>query len=137
MAFIQSPHGFITPSHAFDITSKNDTIYCVNPGRHLIESYTLDGEFLSAFGGSGMEAGFFSGCCNPAYISLNENGNIFTSEKGMPRICYYNSNGKLIEVVLNSRLLGGGHQACEIKANKDTLYVASINKIDMYTKADR
>ena len=62
--FIDSPRDFIIPSYSFDILSYNDTLYCVNSGRHLIESYTLDGDFIAAFGGSGTEHGFFAGCCN-------------------------------------------------------------------------
>ncbi|MCW3785267.1 hypothetical protein [Plebeiibacterium sediminum] len=133
--FINSPHDFITPSHAFDITHKNDTIYCVNPGRHLIESYTLKGRFIASFGGPGTEAGFFAGCCNPAYISFNSKGDLYTSEKGSPRICRY-KNGKFQEVVLNPRLLGGGYHAYEIKNIDNTLWVANHNKIDVYRRKE-
>ena len=68
--FIRSPVGFIIPSYSFDIDHWNDTIYCVNSGRHLVEIYTSDGIFIGGFGSSGSEAGSFSGCCNPAYISF-------------------------------------------------------------------
>ena len=131
--FIESPHDFITPSHAFDITSLNDTIYCVNPGRHLIESYTSKGKFIASFGGPGTEAGFFAGCCNPAYISFNKQGELYTSEKGSPRICKY-KKGIFQEVVLNHRLLGGGYHAYEIKNIDNNLWVAHHDKIDIYRK---
>jgi len=130
--FIQSPRGFVTPSHAFDITTFNDTIYCVNPGRHLIETYTLNGEFISAFGGPGTEDGFFSGCCNPVFIHINNHGSIFTSEKGVPRISRYNSKGNFQELILNHRLLGGGNKAHEIKVANNNLWVANLDKIEIY-----
>lgn len=134
--FIQSPQEFITPSYTFDITNRNDTIYCVNPGRHLIETYTLEGDFIAAFGGPGTEAGFFAGCCNPAFISFSHQGHLLTSEKGNPRICSYNKDGTFNEVILNSRLLGGGHVAYEVKEMDNQLFVASKNQISIYQKKD-
>jgi sugar lactone lactonase YvrE len=65
MRFIKSPNGFIIPSYSFDIININDTLYCSNSGRHQIESYTINGEFIAAFGQAGAQAGAFSGCCNP------------------------------------------------------------------------
>ena len=129
--FIRSPHNFIIPSYSFDIESRNDTIYCVNSGRHLIESYTLDGEFIAAFGGPGSEPGAFAGCCNPVYLSFSSEGELITSEKGNPRISSFERNGKFKEIVLNSRLLGGGNKAYEVQADKGRLFVAGKNKISI------
>jgi hypothetical protein len=137
MQFIKSPHGFIIPSYSFDIVNRNDTIYCVNSGRHLIEKYTLDGDFIAAFGGPGGEAGFFSGCCNPVYISFTPEGELITSEKGNPRICTFRKNGNFKEVLLNSRLLGGSSKAYEIGAEGDQLFVAGKNSISIYTRIKR
>ena len=130
--FIQSPRGFIIPSYSFDIESRNDTIYCANSGRHLIESYTLDGDFIAAFGGPGGESGFFAGCCNPVYISFTSEGELITSEKGNPRVSIFERNGNFKEVILNSRLLGGGNKAYEVRANEDHFFVAGKNKITVY-----
>lgn len=130
--FIESPRGFITPSYAFDITSSHDTIYCVNPGRHLIESYTSEGEFIAAFGGPGTENGYFSGCDNPAYICMDQQGTIFTSEKGLPRISNFDKNGTFNELILNHRLLGAGNKAHEIKCADTKLWVSNLSKIDIY-----
>lgn len=130
--FISSPHDFIIPSYSFDIFNHNDTIYAVNSGRHLIERYTPDGDFISSFGGSGTESGFFAGCCNPAYISIDQNGKIFTSEKGNPRISTFKKNGQFEQVLLNNQLLGGGYDASELCVNGDRLFVASRNKISIY-----
>lgn len=130
--FIKSPRDFIIPSYSFDIESRNDTIYCVNSGRHLVESYTLDGHFIAAFGGPGGEAGFFAGCCNPVYITFTPNGELITSEKGNPRISSFERNGMFREVILNSRLLGGGNKAYEVRADNDRLFVAGKKTIKIY-----
>lgn len=130
--FIKSPHNFIIPSYSFDIESHNDTIFCVNSGRHLIETYTPDGDFIASFGGPGAEAGFFAGCCNPVYISFTPDGKLLTSEKGNPRISSFERNGVFKEVLLTSRLMGGGSNAYEIKAYEDQLYVAGKNNITVY-----
>ncbi|MDR2928336.1 MAG: hypothetical protein LBV41_09095 [Cytophagaceae bacterium] len=130
--FIESPRDFIIPSYSFDIDSWNDTLYCANSGRHLVESYTVDGDFIAAFGGPGSQAGSFVGCCNPAYISFTTDGNLITSEKGNPRISLFSRNGSFNEVLLNSRLLGGGNKAYEVKAHDNKLFVAGKNKITVY-----
>jgi len=130
--FIRSPHNFIIPSYSFDIESWNDTIYCVNSGRHLIETYTLDGKFIAAFGGPGSEPGAFVGCCNPVYISFSPQGKLITSEKGNPRISSFERNGKIKEILLNSRLLGGGNRAYGIRADGNQLFVAGKNKIAIF-----
>lgn len=130
--FIQSPRGFIIPSYAFDIVSRGDTIYCVNSGRHLIERYSLDGEFLSAFGGPGGGQGFFAGCDNPSFLAFTSEGKLLTSEKGNPRISSFDSDGIFREVLLNSRILGGGSKAYEMKSNKDLLYVAAKNRMSVF-----
>jgi hypothetical protein len=132
--FIKSPRDFIIPSYSFDIESRNDTIYCVNSGRHLIEAYTIDGDFIAAFGGPGEEAGFFAGCCNPVYISFTPGGELITSEKGNPRISAFERNGVFKEVLLNSRLLGGGSKAYEIGAEGEQLFVARKNSILIFDK---
>ncbi|MDR2914375.1 MAG: hypothetical protein LBV74_06050, partial [Tannerella sp.] len=108
------------------------TIYCVNSGRHLIETYTPDGDFIAAFGGPGAESGFFAGCCNPAYISFTSEGDLLTSEKGNPRVSTFERNGNFKEVLLNSRLLGGGNKAYEVGTDGERLFVAGKNKIMIY-----
>jgi hypothetical protein len=130
--FIKSPAGFIIPSYTFDIDSWNDTIYCVNSGRHLIETYTLDGKFVSYFGNAGSEAGSFAGCCNPAYISFAPCGTLITSEKGNPRISAFGRNGKFKCLWLDSKALGGGNQAYQVKVLDDKLLVAGKNRISTF-----
>lgn len=129
--FIQSPRGFIIPSYSFDIESRNDTIYCVNSGRHLVESYTLDGKFIAAFGGPGGEAGSFAGCCNPAYITFTPHGELITSEKGNPRVSAF-EDGTFKNILLNSRLLGGGNKAYEVRTDGNQLFVAGKKTISVF-----
>ena len=130
--FIKSPHGFIIPSYSFDIDSWNDTIYCVNSGRHSVETYTFNGDFIAAFGAPGSEAGFFAGCCNPAYITFSSNGSFITSEKGTPRVSCFGRNGNFKGVWLNSKMLGSGNKACAVKSMDNKLFVAMKNKISVF-----
>ena len=125
--FINSPRGFVIPSYSFDIDIWNDTIYCVNSGRQQIETYTLDGDFIASFGHPGGQPGAFAGCCNPTHILFTNEGDILTSEKGNPRICVFEKNGRLKNLLLNSKMLGGGSNAYDIKMSNDKLYVA-LNK---------
>lgn len=130
--FIQSPVGFIVPSYCFAITYMDGRIYCSNPGRHRVESYSTDGEFLAAFGKSGADAGAFSGCCNPAIITPANGGELLTSEKGIPRISCYAADGQFRSVLLDSRALGGGHTAYDVRVMKDKLIVAGGDKVSVF-----
>ena len=130
--FIKSPAGFVIPSYSFDIDHWNDTVYCVNSGRHLVETYTLNGDFITAFGSSGSETGLFAGCCNPVYISFTPCGSLITSEKGIPRISCFERNGKFKELWLNNKMLGGGNHARPVNALEDRLFVAEKNKIMVF-----
>jgi hypothetical protein len=125
--FIHSPRGFVIPNFSFDIDTWNDTIYCVNAGRQQIETYTVEGDFIASFGHPGGQPGAFAGCCNPTYILFTSEGDILTSEKGNPRICLFEKNGRFKSQLLNNRMLGGGSNAYDIKICDDKLYVA-LNK---------
>jgi hypothetical protein len=131
--FIKSPDGFIIPSYSFDIININDTIYCSNSGRHKIESYTLDGEFIASFGVAGMQAGAFAGCCNPAYLAKSSNGHILTSEKGNPRISCYGRDGRFRTVLFDNKMLGGGTTAYEMHVSGENIFIANKKTISVYS----
>ena len=130
--FIQSPKGFIVPSYCFGITYMSGKIYCSNPGRHLVESYTTDGEFVASFGKAGADPGAFSGCCNPAIITPSNNGELLTSEKGIPRISCYRADGKFRSVLLDKKALGGGNSAYDVRVMKDKLIVTGGAKVSVF-----
>ena len=130
--FIRSPDGFIIPSHTFDIININDTIYTANSGRHKIESYTLDGKFITLFGKAGAQAGAFAGCCNPVYLAATFSGNILTSEKGNPRISSYGRDGKFRMILFDSHALGGGTNAYRMKVSGEHIYIANRKTILVY-----
>jgi hypothetical protein len=130
--FIKSPEGFIIPSYSFGIISINDTIYISNSGRHKVESYTLDGEFIASFGVAGTQAGAFAGCCNPVYLAKTSDENILTSEKGNPRISSYGKNGKFRSILLDNNLLGGGTDAYRVKVSEENIFIASGKTISVY-----
>lgn len=130
--FIQSPNGFIIPSYSFGITYTDGVLYCSNSGRHNIEKYTLDGEYLGAFGKAGGATGMFCGCCNPVHLTNTSTGDIITSEKGNPRISCYGTNGEFRSMLLDSEMLGGGNTAYEVKVHGDKLFVAGKNLISTY-----
>ena len=132
--FIHSPRGFVIPNFSFDIDTWNDTIYCVNAGRQQIEKYTPDGDFIASFGHPGGQPGAFAGCCNPAYILFTAEGDMMTSEKGNPRICLYEKNGRFKSLLLNSKILGGGSNAYDIKISNEKLYVALNKTVSVFKK---
>ena len=130
--FIKSPKCFVVPSYSFGITFMDGVIYCSNPGRHQVESYTTEGEFIASFGKSGTEPGAFSGCCNPVFLTPSNNGELLTSEKGIPRISCYRTDGTFRSVLLDGKALGGGHEAYDIRVMKDRLIVTGGNKVSVF-----
>ena len=131
--FINSPKGFVVPSYSFSITHIGETVYCSNPGRHLVESYSQDGEFLASFGEAGLAAGRFSGCCNPVHVIASPTGELLTSEKGVPRISCYSLNGEFRSILLDEKALGGGHDAYEMRIlDNDKIVVAGKNGVSTY-----
>ena len=130
--FIKSPNGFVVPSYSFGITNFNGHVFCSNPGRHIVEQYTVNGEYVASFGKSGMGAGEFSGCCNPVQIIATAKGELLTSEKGLPRISCYGSDGTFHSILLDDKALGGGHSAYDMRMLGDKLIVAGGNKISVF-----
>ena len=74
--------GFAVPSPYFDLSYDRDKrqLYVANPGRLRIESYSLEGVFLSSWGKAGMAIHDFCGCCNPVYFKRDSKG-LFTPVK--------------------------------------------------------
>jgi hypothetical protein len=130
--FIRSPEGFIIPSYTFGITCADGVLYCSNSGRHRVEKYTLDGEYLGAFGRAGGAAGMFCGCCNPVHLVSTSGGDIITSEKGNPRVSCYGTDGEFRSLLLDREMLGGGNMACEVKVRGDKLFVAGKNRVSTF-----
>ena len=135
--FIESPKGFVVPSYSFGITHLNGSIFCSNPGRHQVEQYTAKGEFVASFGKSGVGAGEFSGCCNPVRITTTATGELLTSEKGIPRISCYASDGTFRSILLDDKALGGGHAAYDMQMMDNKLIVAGANKVSVYEYDNR
>ncbi len=132
LRFINSPSGFVVPSYSFAIINMDGYVFCSNPGRHLIEKYTAQGEFVASFGKDGTEAGAFSGCCNPAWLTPSHNGELLTSEKGRPRVSCYSADGHFRSVLLDSKALGGGHDAYMVRVNGDKLFVAGGRRLSVF-----
>jgi hypothetical protein len=129
---IKSPNRFIIPSYTFGIVAIDDVIYCSNSGRHQVEMFTTDGEYLGAFGQAGIETGSFCGCCNPVHLTCTPNGDIITSEKGTPRISCYGRDGQFRSLLLDSNALDSGNKACDVKILGNELFVADKNSVSIF-----
>lgn len=135
--FIKSPNGFVVPSYSFGITNMDGKVFCSNPGRHQVEEYSADGEYIGAWGKTGTGAGEFSGCCNPVHITNTAAGELLTSEKGLPRISCYSPDGTFRSVLLDDKALGGGHAAYDIKVFDDKLIITGGKKVSVFQYDER
>ncbi|MCX7887734.1 MAG: hypothetical protein N3B01_10860 [Verrucomicrobiae bacterium] len=92
--------GFIVPSPYFDLcVSADGRLWVVNPGKHRVEAYTFDGQYLTGWGSTAMLPEGFCGCCNPVYFARLPDGRFVTSEKGLVRVKVYHSDGRFECVV--------------------------------------
>lgn len=92
--------GFILPSPYFDVAVGPDgSLWAVNTGRRRVERYSFEGELLGSWGKESMGIEGFCGCCNPTHIAIRGDGSFVTSEKGLPRVKIYNSEGEFECVV--------------------------------------
>jgi hypothetical protein len=129
--FIGGREPFQIPSLSFGLACMDGHVYCSNSGRHRVERYTPDGDFAGAFGAPGGSPGYFAGCCNPVHLTAGA-GEIITSEKGVPRISCYGSDGAFRSLLLDSRMLGGGHAAYQVRIHEDRLYAAGRNQVSIF-----
>jgi hypothetical protein len=116
----EAGHGFIIPSASFDLAVNSyGELWVVNPGKHAIENYSDDGRMRGFWQQSSMSIEGFSGCCNPAEITVMEDGSFVTSEKGVVRIKIYDQSGRLRTVVAPPALFKKEGQAPEICVDVD------------------
>lgn len=105
----------IIPSYHLDvILSKNGAPIVNNPGKRLVEQYSVAGKLLSSWGESSNELFGFSGCCNPTDIALLPNGNVVTSEKGLLRVKEYNPQGKLQALVAQGKVFSSSTASLDL-----------------------
>ena len=105
--------GFIIPSPFFDVEMARDGLLRVNnPGRHRVESYTVDGDFEGSWGVVSMGITGFCGCCNPINLALLPDGRFITCEKGLPRVKIYSAEGAFESVVAGVEAFAENAKVC-------------------------
>ncbi len=91
---------FVIPSAYFDLSlGYGNKLWVVNPGRHIFENFTYDGDLNSTWGKTSQLIAGFCGCCNPSHFAITKNGSFITSEKGLPRLKEYSPTGELKSVL--------------------------------------
>lgn len=129
---IFSRSGFVVPGNEFAVTVADDTLYCVNPGFHRIERYTLDGTFIDQFGSPGSKEGSFAGCCNPCSLTVTARGDLFTAEKGIARVSAFGKTGDYRGALLSYNQLGSNSDAPLIDSDENTLAVVHKNIVRLF-----
>ncbi len=97
--------GIILPSPYLQVALGKDGLLRVNnPGRHRVDVYTPDGDLEMHWGVAGGGIAGFCGCCNPIGIAVLPDGRCITSEKGVPRVKLYDTDGTFKSVVARAEL---------------------------------
>ena len=123
-------HGFIIPSPYFELAFNSDgELWVVNPGKHALENYTVEGKLRSWWEASSIEIEGFSGCCNPVYFAFLPDGSFVTSEKGMVRIKTYKPSGEFSGVVAAPSKFNENSQAPDLAVdNQGNIYALDLDK---------
>ncbi|HEX41709.1 MAG TPA: hypothetical protein ENN81_06560 [Phycisphaerales bacterium] len=102
--------GFVIPSPYFDLAVADDGLLrVVNPGRHRIEAYTVDGDLEFGWGEFSSKLEGFIGCCNPVNFAILPDGDFVTCEKGLVRVKVYDAEGRFAGAVAGpEQLVEGG-----------------------------
>jgi hypothetical protein len=107
--------GFVIPSPYFDVAIDRDgLLWAVNPGRHALENYTLDGELRSSWERTSAGLDGFCGCCNPIHMAILPNGSFVTSEKGIARVKIHDPTGEFHTVVAAPELFAEGTDGLDL-----------------------
>lgn len=123
-------HGFIIPSPYFDLAFNADgELWVVNPGKHSLENYTVEGALRTWWQASSIKIEGFSGCCNPAHFAFLPDGSFVTSEKGMVRIKTYKPSGEFSGVVAAPSKFAENSEAPDLAVdNQGNIYALDLNK---------
>ncbi len=123
-------HGFIIPSPYFDLAFNPDgELWVVNPGKHSLENYTVEGALRTWWQASSIKIDGFSGCCNPAHFAFLPDGSFVTSEKGLVRIKTYKPSGEFSGVVAApSKFVENGEAPDIAVDNNGNIYALDLNK---------
>lgn len=121
--------GFVLPSPFLEVEIHRDGLLRVtNPGRHLIEAYTFEGDRATAWGKASMGIQGFCGCCNPVALAILQDGRFVTCEKGLPRVKVYSQEGDFECVVAgvesfpeNAKVGSGETPGDGVKASLDAV----------------
>jgi lipopolysaccharide export system protein LptC len=122
-------HGFVIPSPYFDVAVNNQNeLWVANTGMHTLQQYDENGNVVKSWEKISLQIEGFCGCCNPAQFTFLPDGRFVTSEKGMPRIKIYKSNGELESVVAApDKFTDNGH-APEVACIGETVAALDYDK---------
>lgn len=117
--------GYIIPSPYFDLAiDKSGLLWVANTGRHSLENYNPDGSIRTSWGVSSFKIEGFTGCCNPAQFALLSDNSFITSEKGMPRIKWYDQKGNFKGVVASPDMFKQGWYAPDLAIDAEQRVLA-------------
>jgi hypothetical protein len=126
--------GFLIPNGQLDFrVDDQGIIHAVNPGKHRIERYSMDGTLLGHFGRFGTrKPEDFPGCCNPTNLVLTREGHVVVTEKAPPRVKVYTGDGSLLAVVA-SKEFDPICKNMDVAVDKQgRVYVADTVRLDIH-----
>jgi len=89
--------GFVLPSMYFDLAfDAFDDLWVVDAGRLQLENYNEKGMLRASWDRTITSDNSFSGCCNPAHMTILPDGRFVTYEKGIDKIKVFDPMGRFV-----------------------------------------
>ena len=135
-------HNFVIPGPYMDVSlSPEGNLVTSNPGRHQVNTYSLDGKLLESFGKPSFKHHGFCGCCNPVALTVLGNGHVVTTEKGISRVKILDKKGELVGIVAAPKDFRANKHSFVvdlIEGPKGKIYMLdnATNEVLIYTKKE-
>jgi hypothetical protein len=137
---VSDVHGFIVPGNQFALAiDADDELWVVNPGLHAIQNYSHEGRLRGYWSKTSFEPDGFTGCCNPCFLKILNNGDMLTSEKGLVRVKIHKESGELISIAAPPEKFKTGGSAPAIAFDEDDNIIIldfDNNMIRFFNKSD-
>lgn len=135
-------HNFVIPGPYMDVSlNPEGNLVTSNPGRHQVNTYSLDGKLLESFGKPSFKHHGFCGCCNPVALTVLRNGHVVTTEKGISRVKILDKKGELVGIVAAPKDFRANKHSFVvdlIEGPKGKIYMLdnATNEVLIYTKKE-
>ena len=133
---IEGDPRFLIPGPVFPIGLYNDQIWIADAGRHQLQIYNLQGEYVSIWTPSEP----LPGCCNPTDFTIVENGNIITMQKGISEVKMFSPTGEKVCTIAPTnafKSVSSKKQMAVFREDAIVIYDPDLQSLRFFIRAEK